>query len=481
MQLIWYRNDLRTYDHTGLTQAVAKAAELKQGLVAVFVFTQKQWQQQHMADIKQALIKARVMQLQQELADLNIPLVVHHCENYRQSAEWVADFCQTQQVSHCHITHDYELNEIKRDEYFAQLLTNTCNTTIQNCCEIIANHDNLIMPPGSVVKNDGELYQVFTPFKKQWLNKLQQQMPSCNAKPKVQTDNKLVFDRFYYKYTVTSETLDQLICWTHIEDDVINQLRGFCRENIQDYANKRDIPIARCTSRLSPYFALGVISPRQALNRIVLEYQEQVFNKETGPGVWLSELIWREFYKHLTAYYPDISKGKSVKAQYQNIQWNSDRSVFEAWCNGQTGFPIVDAAMRQLNELGWMHNRLRMITASFLIKDLQISWRWGEDYFMQKLIDGDYAANNGGWQWCASTGHDAAPYFRIFNPTTQGERFDAKGAFIKMYCPELKDIPEKWIHKPHEYAEKYRVAIDYPKPIVDHKIARELTLALYKG
>ncbi|EWH12237.1 deoxyribodipyrimidine photolyase [Catenovulum agarivorans DS-2] len=472
MQLVWYRNDLRTYDHSALHHACELAQALNQGVACVFVFTKKQWQQQHMAEIKRALIKARVMQLQQELAGLHIPLVIHHCDTYQQSAQWVAEFCQTHEVSHCHITEEYELNEQKRDQVLEQALQAT-GTKLQRY------HDSLILKPASVVKENGEPYKVFTPFKKQWLNQLQANLPYSYAKPTAQTDNLLIFDRLYHKYTASNQTLEKLKCWPHQEEDVINQLRGFSREHVIDYAQKRDYPIANCTSRLSPYFAIGVLSPRQALNRIILEHQQQVFEKGSGPEIWLSELIWREFYKHLSWFYPDISKGKAVKAQYQNIQWHNDQDKFAAWCEGQTGYPIVDAAMRQLNELGWMHNRLRMIVASFLIKDLHINWRWGEDYFMQKLVDGDYAANNGGWQWCASTGHDAAPYFRIFNPTTQGERFDPKGAFVKMYCPELQNVPEKWIHKPHEYAKKYRITIDYPKPIVDHKQARELTLQMY--
>lgn len=197
--------------------------------------------------------------------------------------------------------------------------------------------------------------------------------------------------------------------------------------------------------------------------------------------MWLNELIWREFYRHLMTYHPDLCKHRPFIRWTEQVQWQSNEKLLKAWQRGLTGFPIVDAAMRQLNETGWMHNRLRMITASFTVKDLLIDWRTGERYFISQLIDGDLAANNGGWQWAASTGTDAAPYFRIFNPTTQGQRFDADGEFIRRWLPELKDVPAKAIHEPWVWADKQRVTLNYPRPIVDHKQARVATLAAYEA
>lgn len=181
--------------------------------------------------------------------------------------------------------------------------------------------------------------------------------------------------------------------------------------------------------------------------------------------MWLNELIWREFYRHLMTYHPDLCKHRPFIRWTEQVQWQSNEKLLKAWQHGLTGFPIVDAAMRQLNETGWMHNRLRMITASFLVKDLLIDWRTGERYFISQLIDGDLAANNGGWQWAASTGTDAAPYFRIFNPTTQGQRFDVDGEFIRRWLPELKDVPAKAIHEPWAWADKQRVTLNYPRPL----------------
>lgn len=197
-----------------------------------------------------------------------------------------------------------------------------------------------------------------------------------------------------------------------------------------------------------------------------------------GAQTWLSELIWREFYQHLLTFEPKLCKGKDFLYWGRYVKWWQEHDHFERWCRGETGYPIVDAAMRQLNQTGWMHNRLRMIVASFLTKDLHIDWRWGERYFMSKLIDGDYAANNGGWQWCASTGCDGQPYFRIFNPITQGEKFDESGVFIRHWIPELSSVPDKYIHAPWLWAGVNSVL--YPSPIVDHKAEREVTLDMYK-
>uniref|UniRef100_UPI002896DFC4 FAD-binding domain-containing protein n=1 Tax=Leclercia sp. TaxID=1898428 RepID=UPI002896DFC4 len=233
------------------------------------------------------------------------------------------------------------------------------------------------------------------------------------------------------------------------------------------------------TSRLSACLALGVLSPRQCLHRLLAEQPEAL---EGGPGaVWLNELIWRECYRHLMTYHPDLCKYRPFIRWTDNVEWQSDDVQLKAWQEGQTGYPIVDAAMRQLNETGWMHNRLRMITASFLVKDLLIDWRAGERYFISQLIDGDLAANNGGWQWAASTGTDAAPYFRIFNPTTQGQKFDSDGVFIRRWLPELATVPDKAIHDPWIWADKQGVTLAYPRPVVDHKQARVATLAAYEA
>jgi deoxyribodipyrimidine photo-lyase len=263
------------------------------------------------------------------------------------------------------------------------------------------------------------------------------------------------------------------------EKRAIAQLRQFCQQAASDYEQQRDYPAIEGTSRLSASLATGGLSPRQCLNRLLVEQPKAL---EGGAGsVWLNELIWREFYRHLMTWYPALCRYQPFIRWTDRVQWQNNAAHLQAWQTGNTGYPIVDAAMRQLNATGWMHNRLRMITASFLVKDLLIDWRKGEQYFMSQLIDGDLAANNGGWQWAASTGTDAAPYFRIFNPTTQGEKFDRDGEFIRRWVPELHEVPGKAIHDPWTWAEKVQVTLDYPRPIVDHKQARLATLAAYEA
>ena len=225
--------------------------------------------------------------------------------------------------------------------------------------------------------------------------------------------------------------------------------------------------------------AAGVISPRQCLE--MAREHEDGRTKSEGAEVWISELTWRDFYTHVLVGYPRVSKHQPYKKKTSRIKWRDDHDDFEAWCQGRTGYPIVDAGMRQLNQAGWMHNRLRMVVAMFLSKNLLIDWRKGEQYFMTHLIDGDLAANNGGWQWSASTGTDAVPYFRLFNPFSQSERFDNDGEFIKQMCPELEHVPAKSLHDPKKLARAVKEhEADYPPLVVEYKQGRERALAAFK-
>jgi deoxyribodipyrimidine photo-lyase len=260
-----------------------------------------------------------------------------------------------------------------------------------------------------------------------------------------------------------------------LRDDFLDRIAG--------YKDARDFPSVKGVSYLSVHNRFGTISIR-ALARIA--YAETLRKKNIGAETWLSELIWRDFYFQIIWHHPHAAKS-AFKPEYDALKWENDRALFAAWCEARTGYPIIDAAMRQINETGYMHNRLRMIVASFLTKDLLIDWRWGEQYFAEHLNDFDLSANNGGWQWAASTGCDAQPYFRIFNPITQSERFDPQGKFIRRYLPELADVPEKYIHAPWTMppleAKACGVTIghEYPQPIVDHAVQRDKALALFKA
>jgi deoxyribodipyrimidine photo-lyase len=256
--------------------------------------------------------------------------------------------------------------------------------------------------------------------------------------------------------------------WPAGEEYAHSQLEQFIQERSYEYDKRRDFPGEQGTSVLSPYLAIGAISTRQCLQSAVNENRGSLDEGQPGIVSWINELIWREFYRHILASDESLCRFKPFKPETDNLPWRHDQQQFELWKVGKTGYPIVDAAMRQLNETGWMHNRLRMVVSMFLTKHLFIDWRWGEWYFMSKLVDGDFASNNGGWQWSASTGVDAVPYFRIFNPTRQSIRFDPDGNFIRRFVPELRSLSSKHIHQP---SNEQALALGYALPMVDHKEA----------
>jgi deoxyribodipyrimidine photo-lyase len=254
------------------------------------------------------------------------------------------------------------------------------------------------------------------------------------------------------------------------------RLREFAQRRLTGYAEHRDFPGRAGTSGLSPYLKLGAVSIR--------EVYAATTGRSTSARTFTSELAWRDFYQQLLFHHPNLER-QAFRPEMRGLAWENDRRLFRAWQDGETGYPIVDAAMRQLRATGWMHNRARMIVASFLTKDLLIDWRWGERHFMRELIDGDLAANNGGWQWAASTGTDAQPWFRIFNPTLQGERFDPDGDYVRHWVPELAEVPARWIHCPWQLpaAEAGKIGVapgrSYPERIVRHEDRRPMALAMY--
>ena len=316
--------------------------------------------------------------------------------------------------------------------------------------------DLLIHPPGSIEKGAGGPYTVFTPFSRAWLAK-----PPHDPLPRP----KSIPTTLPVKTLPIPSTEDLGLGKCEIplppggEKAAQELLRAFAAKNLRRYDSIRNFPHDNATSRLSPHLRFGTISPRTVLAAARRVRAEDPDCKKQV-DVFVSELIWRDFYKQILWEFPHVATG-CFRRDYDRVEWENDPAKFQAWCEGRTGFPIVDAAMRQLNQTGWMHNRLRMIVASFLTKDLLVSWQWGERYFMQKLLDGDLAANNGGWQWAAGTGTDAQPYFRIFNPVSQAEKFDAEGKFIAQYVPEAESLSS-------------------PAPIVDHAMQRVRALAMYK-
>lgn len=464
--LVWFRCDLRLHDNLALA-AACRNRDAR--VLALFISTPEQWAKHTMSPRQAAFLRAQLNALQHALAEKGIPLLFEEVDDFAASIKTVKAVCEKQNVSHLFYNYQYEVNERARDLAVERTLENVV-------CE--GFDDSVILPPGSVMTGNHEMYKVFTPFKNAWLKRLKEGMPECLAAPKPRENAGMPLSLPEIVFHYPCQEFDASLFPVE-EKSVIARLRQFCQQGAGEYEQQRDFPAVEGTSRLSVSLATGGISPRQCLHRLLAE---QPLALDGGPGsVWLNELIWREFYRHLMTYHPGLCKHRPFFRWTERVRWDDSAANLQAWQEGKTGYPIVDAAMRQLNATGWMHNRLRMITASFLVKDLLIDWRKGERYFMSQLIDGDLAANNGGWQWAASTGTDAAPYFRIFNPTTQGEKFDRDGEFIRQWLPELRDIPGKAIHQPWKWAHKEGVELDYPQPIVDHAQARLATLAAYEA
>lgn len=464
--LVWFRADLRVHDNFALAAACrSRSATVK----ALFIATPGQWKTHAMAPRQAAYIYAHLNALQQALAEKGIPLIYREVTDFAASVDAVAAVCKEEKVSHLFYNYQYEINERVRDAAVEKALPDVA-------CQ--GFDDSVMLAPGSVMTGNHEMYKVFTPFKNAYLRRLKEDLPECVGAPRVRESGPLNGNVSTLTSDYPQQAFDSAL-FPADEKSAIGQLRQFCQHHAGEYEEQRDFPAIEGTSRLSACLAIGVLSPRQCLYRLLAE-QPDALNGGKG-AVWLNELIWREFYRHLMTYHPDLCKHRPFIPWTDHVKWNDAPELLKAWQQGATGYPIVDAAMRQLNSTGWMHNRLRMIVASFLVKDLLLDWRLGEHYFMSQLIDGCLAANNGGWQWAASTGTDAAPYFRIFNPTTQGERFDTQGEFIRQWIPQLAHVPGKAIHDPWSWAEKNGVELDYPHPIVDHKQARTATLAAYEA
>lgn len=466
--LVWLRNDLRTIDNLALHAACQDPLAR---VIALFIATPQQWRRHDMASRQAAFLLENLKAVQQALAEKGIALYYHECADFSAAARWLADFCQQQGVTHLFYNRQYEINERRRDERAEALLSDRV------ACR--GFDDSLLLPPGRVLTGEGNMYKVFTPFRQAFIKCLLETNTDSVPAPRPRSGGAV--DVAAALTPFSHPRLDAGREFPVGETAALSQLRQFCREQVQHYQRQRDLPALAGTSKLSPYLALGVLSPRQCFNRLRAECPDLLEQRESGAFVWFNELIWREFYRHLLVFWPDLCKHKPFTAWTRQVQWRRAPDDLAAWQQGKTGYPIVDAAMRQMNQTGWMHNRLRMICASFLVKDLLIDWREGERYFISQLLDGDLAANNGGWQWAASTGTDAAPYFRIFNPTAQGERFDPQGAFIRRWLPELAAVPDKDIHQPHRWADRQGRSLNYPLPIVDHKQARQRTLAAFEA
>lgn len=471
--LHWFRADLRVTDN----KALQVAMEFAQQLTTVFIYTPETWKSHASSPAKMQFMQGCLENLSTNLAKQGVPLIFIEKSRFIESVTALIQLCDEHGITRLYFNKQYELDEVRRDEAVVEALTSIG-------VECYAYDDQTIVPPGKISTLSGEPYKVFTPFKKAWLKEV---MVNLNHYQPVISSRK----HFIQDSSVISRGMPQNIkrfekqelstLFLPGENHALEQLSTFASHALKNYHLQRDFPSMHGTSHLSPALTIGALSPRTCLAVILKKTQVQLYDDHVFPGelTWLSELIWRDFYKHIIFYYPRLCRHEPFKHSTDHLSWKTDSTLLLAWQKGQTGFPIVDAAMRQLNQTGWMHNRLRMVTAMFLTKTLFVDWRLGERYFMENLIDGDFSANNGGWQWCASTGTDAVPYFRIFNPTTQSERFDKDGEFIRQFCPELSSLSNKHIHDP--YGRGIDVdRLNYPRPIVDYKVMRAYVLDQFK-
>ncbi|MEO8156634.1 MAG: deoxyribodipyrimidine photo-lyase [Betaproteobacteria bacterium] len=462
--IVWFRRDLRSYDHAALHFALQEARQVH----CVFVFD---------SEILDALTDRRDRRV--EFIWLSLQELARSLEKMGgglqvlsgRARDLIPAFAEKLGAEAVYANHDYEPAAKERDGDVASRLQ-------QQNCALHTFKDQVIFEKDEVLTQAGRPFTVFTPYKRAWLAKLESS--SFAAHP---------VDRYVVSLAscaplrmpaleeigFASTNLTRMKLPTGMSG--ARQMFEEFLDRIAGYGDRRNFPGVRGVSYLSVHLRFGTLSIRELV-------RAAASTKGEGAATWLSELIWREFYFAILHHFPHVVN-QAFRPDYDALRFPNPEDHFRAWCEGRTGFPLVDAAMRQLNETGYMHNRLRMVAASFLVKDLHVHWRWGEAYFAAKLNDFDLAANNGGWQWSASTGCDAQPWFRIFNPVTQSRNFDGEGRFIRLYLPELANVDAEFIHEPwqmtalEQRAAGVEIGRDYPTPIVDHAVARKRTLEIY--
>ena len=464
MNLFIFSDDLRIKDNRALYEASLN----QNGLIALIVID-KTKNKDHGDSLPKLKLKLLALEeIKKSLDSLNISLKILLSNKISEEPDDILDFCKSHGIKKLFLNAEYPFNEKQRNKNLEKI----CH---QHQISYREFHSQLI-DPEEVRNNSGLPFKVFTPYSKKIRSLMTLDVLSESPVPLKQNNRILDQDDIPQFQDLYDQELNfSFDDFPLTESSASQKLDDFIDSSIQNYKELRDIPSLSATSNLSSSFAIGLISSKQAINHVLESLHDE---NGTGQFAWITEIIWREFYKYITYHFAHVSKGKCFNPKYDHILWREDEESFIKWCEGKTGVPIIDAAMRQLNERKWMHNRLRMITAMFLSKNLLIDWRKGERYFMQNLIDGDFCSNNGGWQWSASTGVDASPYFRIFNPITQSEKFDPDGKFIKDFVPELIECSSNEIHNP---SRETRSSLNYPEMIVDLKSSRLRAINAFKS
>ncbi|WP_420550595.1 deoxyribodipyrimidine photo-lyase [Litorivicinus lipolyticus] len=460
--LVWLRRDLRVTDNPALSAACANTGDV----ITCVGLPDAQWQSHDLGAPARNLYQRRLTPLTADLCALNIPLLMLDGATFADQVNGLQALCERHGINAVYVNREYEFNERARDRAVDQALA-------ARSIQVHWFDDQCLVPPQTLKTGQGGPYSVFTPYRRRWEASLREEFNAPLSAPARRPALTLAPARL----TAPDDPLAAL--WPVDNDSIQTRLERFVARPLDRYQTDRDLPALEGTSSLSPYLAIGAISARQVLHA-VLQAAPHALDGASDANTFVSELAWRDFYKNLLVEAPRVSRARPFKVTTETLPWNPPGEAFERWCQGQTGVPLVDAAMRQLNTTGWMHNRCRMVVAMFLTKNLFIDWRHGERYFMQRLVDADLAANNGGWQWSASTGTDAAPYFRIMNPVSQSQRFDKNGDYIRRWVPELADLDAKTIHAPFD-AKAHPIGLKYPKPMVDLKRSRQQAIDTFKA
>ena len=462
--LFWFRGDLRLDDNPGLKACF----EISEEVHAIYIFSKKQLNLHNEANVKIDFLIKNLISLESDLKNLNIPLTIINSDGFEDDPLLISELASQRKLKKVFWNKQFGEDETQRDIKTSDLLEKLDINSE-------SFHDQVVYAPGTLRTGQDSAYSVFTPFKRKWIDNFDM--------------NFLDIDYKYEKKKLTNiesnlNNLDfekkhkaDMSLWKEGEEEAIKRVKNFIKEKAINYSKDRNDPIIDGTSRISPYLALGIISPKRCILEALKANNFEFTSGHIGITKWIDEIVWREFYRNIMFSFPKVSRGRPFQDYSRLIKWRFNEDELKAWKSGHTGFPIIDAAMRQLLHEGWMHNRLRMVVAMFFTKNMLHDWRLGEEYFMQNLIDGDFASNNGGWQWSSSTGTDAAPYFRIFNPITQSTNFDKEGLFIKKYVPELKDLDKSVIHNPPTEHRKY---CKYPMQILDLKESRLRAIEAFK-
>lgn len=454
----WFRRDLRVSDNTALAEASRRSEVVR----PLFILDDDILGAPDMGAARVGFLLGTLRSLQKNLAALGYDLIVRR----GRPEEELLKVCHETKAEAVFCNRDYEPWCQARDSrIFNQLNADGIGFEIFK--------DAVIWEESEILTKSGTPYTVFTPYSKAWKAKAAP-LPRPALKPAIAKPSKIASLELPANSDALGFPLNQSIPEAG-EHAAREALKKFMANAVLSYGKQRDFPAVDGTSHLSAHLHFGAVNIRTMLAALSTAANGVELLAKTQADVFLNELIWREFYIQIMTNFPHVMKG-SFRREYDTLAWSENQEHFQKWCQGQTGYPIVDAAMRCLNATGWMHNRLRMIVAMFLTKDLLISWQWGERYFMQKLVDGDAAANNGGWQWSAGTGTDAAPYFRIFNPTSQALKFDPDGAFVRKWIPELSHLEGVRIHEPWEV----EPARDYPPRMVLHEEQRSRWLNMFQ-